>query len=51
VRGRYKIGKHFTIEITDRAFGYERDAAAIAAEAALYAVTRRASTGPGRPKR
>src|ERR1700675_2119761 len=35
VLGRYKVGKHFTIEITDRALGYQRDEAAIAAEAAL----------------
>jgi len=35
VLGRYKVGKHFTIEITARAFGYQRDEAAIAAEAAL----------------
>ena len=36
VLGRYKVGKHFTIEITDRALRYPRDAAAIAAEAALH---------------
>jgi hypothetical protein len=35
VLGRYKVGKHFTIEITDRALRYPRDEAAIAAEAAL----------------
>jgi hypothetical protein len=35
VRGRYKVGKHFTIAITDRALHYQRDEAAIAAEAAL----------------
>ena len=35
VLGRYKVGKHFTIAITDRALDYQRDAAAIAAEAAL----------------
>ena len=35
VLGRYKVGKHFTIAITDRTFHYHRDAAAIAAEAAL----------------
>jgi hypothetical protein len=35
VLGRYKVGKHFTIAITDRAVDYQRDAAAIAAEAAL----------------
>src|SRR6266545_3629863 len=35
VLGRYKVGKHFTIDITDRALRYQRDEAAIAAEAAL----------------
>ena len=35
VLGRYKVGKHFTIEITDRTFRSQRDEAAIAAEAAL----------------
>ena len=35
VLGRYKVGKHFTIAITDRALRYQRDEAAIAAEAAL----------------
>ncbi|MGH8700315.1 MAG: IS1634 family transposase [Burkholderiales bacterium] len=35
VLGRYKVGKHFTIAITDRALDYQRDEAAIAAEAAL----------------
>ena len=35
VLGRYKVGKHFTIAITDRTFNYQRDEAAIAAEAAL----------------
>jgi hypothetical protein len=35
VLGRYKVGKHFTIEITDRTFRYQRDEAAIAAETAL----------------
>ncbi len=35
VLGRYKVGKHFTISITDRTFRYQRDEAAIAAEAAL----------------
>jgi hypothetical protein len=35
VLGRYKVGKHFTIEITDRTFRAQRDEAAIAAEAAL----------------
>jgi len=33
--GRYKVGKHFTIDITDRALRYQRDEAAIATEAAL----------------
>jgi hypothetical protein len=35
VLGRYKVGKHFTIAITDRTCTYQRDEAAIAAEAAL----------------
>ena len=35
VLGRYKVGKHFTITITDRTFRSQRDEAAIAAEAAL----------------
>jgi hypothetical protein len=35
VLGRYKVGKHFTVDITDRALRYPRDEAAIAAEAAL----------------
>jgi hypothetical protein len=35
VLGRYKVGKHFTIDITERALRYQRDEAAIAAEAAL----------------
>src|SRR6202795_3922280 len=35
VLGRYKVGKHFTIEISARTFRYQRDEAAIAAEAAL----------------
>lgn len=35
VLGRYKVGKHFTIAITDRALGYQRDETAIATEAAL----------------
>ncbi len=35
VLGRCRVGQRFTIEITDRAFHYHRDAAAIAAEAAL----------------
>lgn len=33
--GRFKMGKHFKLTITDDSFLYERDAAAIAAEAAL----------------
>jgi hypothetical protein len=33
--GRYKVGKHFTIAITDTALTYQRDEAAITAEAAL----------------
>jgi hypothetical protein len=35
VLGRRKVGKHFTLEITDTSFGATRDEAAIAAEAAL----------------
>lgn len=35
VLDRYKMGKHFRLTITDTTFTYERDAAAIAAEAAL----------------
>ena len=35
VLGRYKVGKHFTIDITDRALRSQRDEAAIATEAAL----------------
>ena len=35
VLGRYKVGKHFTITITDTALIYQRDEAAITAEAAL----------------
>jgi hypothetical protein len=35
VLGRHKVGKHFTIAITDTTLHYQRDQAAIAAEAAL----------------
>ena len=35
VLGRYKVGKHFTIAITERTLDYQRDEVAIAAEAAL----------------
>jgi transposase len=35
VLGRYKMGKHFRLTITDDAFHYERDVAAIQEEAAL----------------
>jgi hypothetical protein len=35
VINRYKVGKHFTTEITDDAFRYARDEAKITAEAAL----------------
>jgi len=35
VLGRYKVGKHFTLEITERTFHSARDEAAIAEEAAL----------------
>lgn len=48
VLGRYKVGKHFTIAITDRALDYPRDAAAIAAEAALdglYVIRTNVPTG------
>ena len=33
--GRYKVGKHFKLEITETGFSYQRDAEGIAAEAAL----------------
>src|SRR5487761_821450 len=33
--GRYKVGKHFKLTITDHGFGYERDVDGIKAEAAL----------------
>ena len=33
--GRFKVGKHFKLDITDTGFGYERDTEGIAAEAAL----------------
>jgi transposase len=35
VLNRFKMAKHFTLEITDEGFAYQRDEAAIAAEAAL----------------
>ena len=35
VLGRRKVGKHFTLEITDTSFRFARDEAAIAGEAAL----------------
>jgi len=35
VLGRFKVAKHFRLTLTDTAFAYERDAARIAAEAAL----------------
>jgi transposase len=35
VLGRYKVGKHFVLEITDESFHYERDTESIEAEAAL----------------
>ncbi|MDP9120272.1 MAG: transposase, partial [Acidobacteriota bacterium] len=35
---RYKVGKHFVLEITDTSFSYRRDQEAIAAEAALDGV-------------
>ena len=33
--GRFKVGKHFKLDITDTGFGYERDTEGIAAEAAM----------------
>ena len=33
--GRYKVGKHFRLDIADNQFSYERDLESIAAEAAL----------------
>jgi len=33
--GRFKVGKHFQLDITDNGFSYRRDEAGIAAEAAL----------------
>ncbi len=38
VLGRYKMGKHFKLQITDTAFAYQRNAASIAREAALDGV-------------
>ena len=35
VLNRFKMAKHFTLEITDEGFTYQRDEAAVAAEAAL----------------
>lgn len=35
VRDRFKVGKHFVLEITDRSFSYQRDEKKIADEAAL----------------
>jgi hypothetical protein len=35
ILGKHKVGKHFTITISDDAFSFARDTAAIAAEAAL----------------
>jgi transposase len=49
---RFKMGKHFRLEITDHAFGYERKTENIAAEAALDGIyivrtsVPRASLGP-----
>ncbi len=36
--GRYKVGKHFELDIGDHHFGYQRDTEGIAAEAALDGV-------------
>ncbi len=33
--GRYKVGKHFKLDITDHSFNYQRDVDGIASEAAL----------------
>jgi transposase len=33
--GRYKVGKHFRLDITDHSFSYQRDTEGIASEAAL----------------
>jgi transposase len=33
--GRYKVGKHFKLDITERSFNYQRDLQGIASEAAL----------------
>jgi len=38
VLGRFKVGKHFRLTITDETFRYERDAPSIAQEAALDGV-------------
>jgi hypothetical protein len=38
VRNRFKMGKHFGLEITDERFSYARDTQSIAAEAALDGV-------------
>jgi hypothetical protein len=35
ILGRYKVGKHFQLEISEGSFGYRRDLEGIAAEAAL----------------
>jgi Transposase DDE domain len=47
VLGRRKVAKHFRLTITDTGFAFERDAAAIAAEAALDGIyVLRTSLGP-----
>ena len=38
ILGRYKVGKHFRLAISEGGFGYQRDAEGIAAEAALDAI-------------
>jgi hypothetical protein len=49
VLGRYKMAKHFEIEITERRFRYRRDVAAIAREAALDGIyVIRTSVAPDR---
>lgn len=47
--GRYKVGKHFKLAITESGFSYERDLQGIAAEAALDGIyVIRTSVGEGK---
>ncbi|MGH8338036.1 MAG: IS1634 family transposase, partial [Gammaproteobacteria bacterium] len=47
--GRYKVGKHFKLDITDHSFGYQRDVDGIASEAALDGIyVIRSSVAPGK---